>query len=433
MLNRTMTIMENEEFSGFYKLTPEQRLAKVKKAAKLTEEEAKTLQNSGALSMERADKTVENVIGAVHLPLGLATHFRINKKDRIIPMAMEESSVIAAACKAAKQALPEGFTADADESVMIGQIQLVGIKNTDDAVKGIEAKRKEIMSAAIESMKPHEKYGCGVRGFECKQFKSERGGIVVVDFFLCVGDAQGANMINTALEKVAPIVEKSSGGKVRLRIISNLATKRKARASAVWKKEVVGEEVIEAVLDAYEFAKCDVYRCATHNKGVMNGISAVAVATGNDWRSVEAGAHSFAALGGYHPLTSYTKNKNGDLVGSIELPLAVATVGPAINSSPTARIALKIIGTTSSRELAMAMACVGLANNFAALAALGTVGIQQGHMKLHARNIAAYAGATGNEVDQVAERISKEKNFDIAHVKSVVEEVRKLSGGKKKR
>jgi len=207
--------------------------------------------------------------------------------------------------------------------------------------------------------------------------------------------------------------------------VSNLAVKRKARASAVWKKSVIGEDAVEGVLDAYEFAKVDVYRCATHNKGIMNGISAVAVATGNDWRSVEAGAHGYAALGHYHPLTKFYKNENGDLVGSIELPLALATVGPAVNSSPTARIALKIAGVRSSRELAAAMACVGLASNFAALSALSTVGIQAGHMKLHARNIASYAGASPEEAEKVAETLAAEKNFSTDRAEEVLREIRK--------
>jgi len=415
-----------EDFSGFYKLSLEERLAKVKKAAGLTDDEANALKDSGALKLERADKTVENVIGAIHLPLGLATNFTINGRSHIIPMAVEESSVIAAACKAAKQALPEGFKADADESVMIGQVQITRLEDVTEAKKNLVLNRKEILGFAASHMKQHEKYGCGVRDFETKVLDTERGPMIIVDFFIAVGDAQGANMVNTVLENVAPSLAQLTGGTVRLRIISNLATRRKVRASAVWKKGVVGEEIIDGVLDANEFAKNDIYRCATHNKGIMNGIDAVAIATGNDWRSVEAGAHAFASLGHYKPLTHYHINERGDLMGSIELPLAVATVGPAINSSPTAKTALKIMGVKSSKELAMCMACVGLANNFAALAALSTEGIQKGHMKLHARNIAMYAGAeTPQEIEAVAEALSGERNFDIEHAKKVLEKVRK--------
>ncbi|NYZ73829.1 hydroxymethylglutaryl-CoA reductase, degradative [Candidatus Micrarchaeota archaeon] len=414
-----------EDFSGLHKLTPEERLAKVKRAANLTDDEAAALRDSGALKLDKADKMVENVIGAVHLPLGLATNFVVNGKAMVIPMAVEESSVIAAACKAAKQTLPEGFKAEADDPVMIGQVQLTGVDDVAKAVKNISLNRNEIMAIAIQLMKPHERYGCGARGFEARIIDTLRGPMIIVDFHIAVGDAQGANMVNTVLEGVAPTLAKLTGATVRLRIISNLAVKRRARASAVWRKDVIGEDTVEGVLDASEFARSDVYRCATHNKGIMNGIDAVALATGNDWRSVEAGAHSYASLGQYHPLTHYYKNEKGDLVGSIELPLAVATVGPAMSTSPTAKIALKIMGVKTSRELAMAMACVGLANNFAALAALSTEGIQKGHMKLHARNIAIFAGADAEEADRVAEIISKERNFDAEHAKEVLKRVRK--------
>ncbi|MFH0738122.1 MAG: hydroxymethylglutaryl-CoA reductase, degradative [Candidatus Micrarchaeota archaeon] len=415
-----------EDFSGFYKLSVEERLAKVKKAAGLSDEEAVALSSSGALDLAKADKMVENVIGAVHLPLGLATNFLINGRHMVIPMAVEESSVIAAACRGAKQALPEGFHAEADEPVMIGQIQLIELPDFERAIKDIALNRKELMLEASGHMKQHERYGCGVRGFETKLLDTGRGPMLIVDFFVAVGDAQGANMVNTVLENIAPTFSKLTGGRARLRIISNLADRRKARASAVWKKDVVGSEVIEGVMDAYEFAKNDVYRCATHNKGIMNGIDAVALATGNDWRSVEAGAHAYAALGQYKPLTRYYKNEKGDLVGSIELPLAVATVGPAMNSSPTARLALKIMGVKTSKELAMAMACVGLANNFAALSALSTEGIQKGHMKLHARNIAMYSGATTpEEIEAVADALAKKKDFSLEKAKEALEEHRK--------
>ena len=414
------------DLSGFYKLSIEERLKCIKEAANLTDIEIQTLVNSGALKLEAADKMVENVIGAIHLPLGIATNFVINGKETHVPMAVEEASVIAAASKAAKQTLPAGFKADADESIMTGQIQVTGTENVEEAMKNLLLNKKEIMHIASASMKQHEKYGCGVRGFETKILDTPRGQMIVVNFDILVGDAQGANMVNTALEGIAPTIAHLTEGNARLRIISNLATKRKARASAVWKKEIIGEETVEGILDAYEFARVDVYRCATHNKGIMNGIDAVVMATGNDWRSVEAGAHAYASLGGYHPLTRYYKNEKGDLVGSIELPLALGIVGPAVNTSPTAKIGLKILGVRSSRELAMVMACVGLANNFAALAALSTVGIQKGHMKLHARNIAIYAGATtSEEIESVAQVLSEEKNFNVERAKEVLQKVRK--------
>jgi len=414
------------KFSGFYKLSPEERLRLVRDERSLTGDEVKALVDSGALEIDKADKTIENVIGAVHIPLGIATNFVINGKEMLVPMAVEEPSVVAAACRAAKQALPEGFKAEAEDSVMIGQVQVTKVKDAATAMKNIDANKKEILNKASEFMKHVEQYGCGVNDFEAKELHTDRGAMILLNFQINVGNAQGANMVNTTLEGVAPIIEKLTEGTVKLRIVSNLADKRKAKATAVWKKDAVSKEVIEGVLDAYEFAKADIHRCATHNKGIMNGIDAVAMATGNDWRSVEAGAHSFAAIGKYQPLTHYYKNENGDLVGRIELPLAVATVGPAISSSPTASVALKIMDVKSSQELAMAMACVGLANNFAALSALGTVGIQKGHMKLHARNIASYAGAESHEeIEKVADTLTEKKDFSVEYAKKVLERLRK--------
>lgn len=412
-----------DEFSGFYKLSIDERLKKIKESKGLTNEDVKLLTDTGALQLERADKMVENVIGAIHLPLGVATNFVINGTYTLIPMAVEEPSVIAAACKAAKQTLPEGFKADADDSIMVGQIQLVNVPDIEQAQKNLETNKSEIMKVASEFMRPHSKYGAGVLDFKSRPIREN---MLVVEFDVNVSDAMGANMINTLLEGVAPTITLLTEGKVRLRILSNLAVKRKTRATALWRKEVVGEEVVDGVLDGYEFARADIYRCATHNKGIMNGIDALMLATGNDWRAVEAGAHSYAAMGEYHPLTSYEKTEHGDLIGRIELPLVAGTVGGAVNSSPTARIALKMMDVKSYKGLAEAAACVGLANNFAALAALGTSGIQKGHMKLHARNIAILAGATTpEEIDAVAQKLTEKKDFSSEYAKKVLEELRK--------
>ncbi|MFH1685158.1 MAG: hydroxymethylglutaryl-CoA reductase, degradative [Candidatus Micrarchaeota archaeon] len=413
------------ETSGFYKLSTEERMERIKKHAKLTDEEVKIITNGGSLSAERADKMIENVFGAIHLPMGVATNFKVNGKEYVVPMAIEEASVIAAASRAAKQTLPDGFKASADSPIMVGQILLTNIEDIEQAMKNLDINKKKILEIGGSFLKHVEIYGCGLKDFKAKTLDTDRGKMIVVNFFINVGDAQGANMVNSTLEGVAPSLEKIVNGTARLKIVSNLATERLANATAVWKKEVVGEQVIEAVLDGYEFAKTDIYRCSTHNKGIMNGIDAVAIAVGNDWRSVEAGAHTYAAMGKYEPLTKYYKNENGDLVGSIDIPLALATAGPAMSSNPTATIALKILGTHGSKELAMVIACVGLANNFAALSALGTVGIQSGHMKLHARSIASQAGAVGEEVDKVAGVIAKEKNFQIEYAQEVLERVRK--------
>ncbi len=411
-------------FSGFYKLSPAERVEKIKEYASLTEDEVGILQKEGALSMDVADRMSENVFGTMHLPLSVATNFRINGKNLLIPMSVEEPSVVAAACRAAKQTLPDGFKADADEPIMMGQMQITEIDDIAIALNNLDINKKEIQKKACEFMKPHEKYGCGIRDIEWKSFQTSSGAMIVIYFYINVGDAQGANMVNTTMEGMTRFIIPLTGGQPRLRIVSNLADRRKVRASAIWKKEIIGEDTIKGVMEGYEFAKVDVYRCATHNKGIMNGIDAVALATGNDWRSVEAGAHSYASLGGYHPLTRYEVNRKGDLVGSIELPMAVATVGPAISINPTVRIALKILKPDNARDLAMAMGCIGLANNFAALSALAREGIQKGHMRLHARNIAVYCGATGQEIDNLAKKLYEEGDYSPDRAKEILVEMR---------
>lgn len=414
------------ELSGFYKLTIEERLKLLRKECGLDDADVALLKKAGTLSIDMADNMIENVVGTVSLPLGLATNFKINGKEVLVPMAIEEPSVVAAASKAAKLALPDGFTAEADESTMTGQIQIVGVEDQKEALRNFEKHKDEILSLAAEHSKHLEKYGGGVRGMRIRPLKTKRGEMLIIEFDVNVCDAMGANMINSLLEAISPAIAEHVGGKIRLRVLTNLAVRRLARASAVWKKGIIGEESVEGVLDGYAFASADMFRCATHNKGIMNGIDAVAVATGNDWRAVEAGAHAYAAMNGYKPLTKYEKNKDGDLVGSIELPLAVATVGGAIGSLETAKIALKIIGVKGARELAAIMACVGLANNFAALYALSTEGIQKGHMKLHARNIAISAGAKNDkEINDVVEVLTKNRNFSLDFAKDALERVRK--------
>lgn len=408
--------------SGLYKLPVEERLKILQEHAKLSNEEIALLKNSGALELPKAERMIENVIGAIHLPLGIATHFKINGKERLVPMAIEEPSVVAAASKAAKLTLPEGFTAKADEPIMRGQIQIVGAK--ENALQELGTHEKELFNIAKEYGKPLETYGGGLRKITFIEEKSNRGKMIIVELFVDVRDAMGANTINTMAEKLAPTVQQYAGGTVRLRIISNLATERKVYAQAIWKKNVLGN-AIDAMLDGYELACVDRYRCATHNKGIMNGIDAVALATGNDWRAVEAGAHSYAALKGYKPLTHFEKTPAGDLKGSIELPMAVATVGGAVNTSPTAKIALKIAGLKTAQELAMMMACVGLANNFAALYALGTSGIQKGHMKLHSRNIAVLAGAkTPEEIDAAAKAMEEKGEYTVEYATKVLKGIK---------
>ncbi|MDO8554368.1 MAG: hydroxymethylglutaryl-CoA reductase, degradative [Candidatus Micrarchaeota archaeon] len=415
------------DFSGFYKLTVDERLAKLKAGGLVNDDDIKLLKDSGALKLDLADRMVENVIGVSHLPMGLATNFVINGKEYVVPMMIEEPSVIAAASNAAKLAKESGgFTAIADEPVMIGQIQFVNISDVEKALQIIKEKKDEIFTLAKSYAQQIERYGGGVKEIHARILPTIRGKMIIVEFYVDVRDAMGANTINTVLEGVAPTISEMIKGKTRLRILSNLAVKRKVTVTAVWKKELIGEEAIEGILDAYAFADSDIFRCATHNKGIMNGIDAVALATGNDWRAVEAGAHAFAAMLGYKPLTQYEKNADGNLVGTITLPIAAGTVGGAINTSPLAKVSLKLLGIKTSKELSMVMAAVGLANNFAALRALSTEGIQKGHMKLHARNIAVLAGATsGEEIDTVAAELAKSHNYDVNFAKELLVKMKK--------
>ncbi|MFA5077150.1 MAG: hydroxymethylglutaryl-CoA reductase, degradative [Candidatus Micrarchaeia archaeon] len=415
------------EFSGFYKLPIEERIRRISGHARLSPGETALLRNTGALSMEAADRMVENAVGAAHLPLGIGLNFIMNGKEYLVPMAVEEPSVIAAASHAAKLCLPDGFTASADDPIMTGQVQLVGLKNPASAVSNALAHRKELEKAATELTKSMEARGGGFRGMRARHFSTPRGGMAVFYFDVDVRDSMGANTLNTLLEGIAPTVEKSAGeGRACLRILSNLATKRMARAKAVWKKESIGPETVEAVLDAYEFACADIYRAATHNKGIMNGIDALALATGNDWRAVEAGAHAYASLkGSYTPLTSYKKDPGGNLIGEIELPLALGTVGGSIGSNPIAGISLKIAGVEGAKELSMLGACVGLANNFAALRALSTEGIQRGHMELQARNLAILAGASAPaEADAVSSELARTGVYKLEQAKEILKTVR---------
>jgi len=413
--------------SGFHKLPLKRRLKLLKRFAQLSKDDVKILTHNSALEMKTADAMIENVIGTTQLPIGIATNFRINGKDHLIPMAIEETSVVAAASHAAKLVREGGgFAASCDESVMIGQIQLMDIDNTQRAKKIILSKFNEIKNIVDNKDSIMVRLGGGVKDIEVRELDSHRGKIVVVHLLIDVKDAMGANAVNTYCESVAPYLEKLTGGRSVLKIISNLAIKRLARASATWKKEIIGGDIVNGILDAYAFAKSDPFRAATHNKGIMNGIDSVLIATSNDWRAVEAGAHAYAAMNGsYGPLTRYEKNKRGDLVGHIELPMAVGVVGGSTRIHPVSKVVLKILGVKSAKELAEIAASVGLANNFAALHAMVKEGIRKGHMKLHATNIAANAGAHGKEIDIVAKVLVKEDNITVSRAHELLKEVRK--------
>uniref|UniRef100_A0A7C4S636 Hydroxymethylglutaryl-CoA reductase, degradative n=1 Tax=Geoglobus ahangari TaxID=113653 RepID=A0A7C4S636_9EURY len=418
--------MRSSRIPGFYKLSVEERIKKVAEFCGLSEEDKKLLLERG-LPLEIADRMIENVIGTFELPFGIATNFLIDGKDYLIPMVIEEPSVVAAASNAAKMAREGGgFFTDYTGDIMIGQIQVTRLKDPYAAKFEVLRNKDEIIERANECDPILVKLGGGCKDVEARVIDTIRGKMLIVHLIVDVKDAMGANAVNTMCEKVAPLIQSITGGKVYLRIISNLAVYRLARAKAVFKKDVIGgEEVVEGIMEAYAFAEADPFRCATHNKGIMNGISAVVIATGNDFRAVEAGAHSYAALRGYKPLTTYEVNENGDLVGTIELPLAVGTIGGATKVNPLAKLSLKILGVERAEQLARIIAAVGLAQNFAALRALVTEGIQRGHMELHARNVAIMAGAVGDEIDRVVEGMLKEGVIRIDKAKEILEKIRK--------
>ena len=416
--------------SGFYKLPIKERLEFVKDFAGLTDEECALLQNTGSLSLDLANRMIENVVGAIPLPLGIAVNFLINKRDYLIPMAIEEPSVVAAASYAAKMAREGGgFYTSSTPPVMIGQIQTVGVKDPYAAKMRVIQAKDEILKKANDQDPVLVSVGGGAKDLDAKVIKTTHGSMLITELHVDCRDAMGANAVNTMCEAVAPLIERVTGGRVYLRIISNLATKRLARAWCKIPKDAVGgEEVVEGIVDAYAFAAADPYRAATHNKGIMNGIIAVIIATCNDHRAIEAGAHAYAVRNGhYTTLSTWEKDENGDLVGSIELPMAVGLIGGAVRTHPIAKIALKILGVKTANEFAEVLAAVGLAQNLGALRALAHEGIQRGHMSLHARNIAIAAGATGELIDLVAEKMVEERKIRMDRAKELIEQYR-ISG-----
>jgi len=421
--------LASSEFAGFYKLTPKERLRFVGEFAHLDKTELDILAASSALNVDTANRMIENAVGVMPVPFGIAMNFLINGKDRLIPMAIEEPSVVAGASHAAKMVRSKGgFWTSSTRPVMIGQIQVVGCVDPEKARTSILLSAQEILRKANEQDPILVSKGGGAISVEAKVIESIVGPMVIAELLVDCGDAMGANAVNTMAEAVAPLLERITGGRVYLRILSNLADKRLAQARVTVAKEAVGgPEVVDGIINAYAFAAADPYRCATHNKGVMNGVTAVVQATGNDTRAIEAGAHAFAARSGrYSPLTRWSKDANGDLAGEIELPMAVGLIGGATAVHPVARIAVKILGVKSARELAETIAAVGLCQNLAALRALAAEGIQRGHMRLHAKNVAATAGATGDLVDRIAEKMIEEKKIRIDRAKELLVE---YSGG----
>ncbi len=412
---------------GFYKLPIESRVKVVKEFADLSDEEVALLTKVGRLGLDVADKMIENVIGTFELPYAVAVNFLINGRDYLVPMAIEEPSVVAGASNAAKWCRDGGGIASiATEQLMISQIQVVKVPSPHTAVVRILERKKEILDVANSTNEILVKLGGGAKDLEVRVLDSPVGKMVVAHLVVDVKDAMGANIVNTMAEAVAPIIEEASGGRVLLRIVSNLADRRLVRSwTRVPKDSIGGPEVVEGIVYAWAFAAADPYRAATHNKGIMNGIIAVALATGQDTRALEAGAHAYASRRGrYEPLSTWEVDAKGDLVGYLELPIAVGTIGGSIRSNPMARLSLKILGVKTAKELAEVMGAVGLAQNLAALRALATEGIQRGHMRLHARQLALAAGATPEEVDAVVTELVKSGTITLEKAQEILQNLR---------
>lgn len=420
--------MSDSSISKFFEKTRKERLDIVGNFANLSAEELEILQsNDGGISFEKADKMVENAIGTFSLPLGVATSFKINKKDYLVPMVIEEPSVIAAASKGAKIArIRGGFEAKADESYSIGQIQVLDT-DIDSAIKKIQESSKEILILANSKSNTLSKINKGAKEVSCKEINTPLGKMLIVELLIDVGDAMGANVTNTMCEAVSPLLEKITGGRTLLRILSNYSTRRIAKATAVFDKKEIGEDAVDDIILAYQFADNDVYRAVTHNKGIMNGVIAVANATGQDSRAIEAAANAYAARSGqYRSLSKWTKDNEGNLVGTLELPLSVGIVGGIANVHPIAKICMKILGVSSAQELACVMTATGLAQNYSAIRALSTEGIQKGHMRLHARNLATAAGAKPDQVDKIVQKMIGEKKISLDRAKEILLDFDKL-------
>lgn len=406
--------MSNTRVPGFYRLSPKERFDIVTEGRNLTDDQLKHLCGENPLSMDLADSMIENVIGQIGIPLGIATNFKINGKDMFIPMATEEPSVVAAASNAAKASYDHGgFFTSMSGTIMRGQIQVLNVADPYAAKAKIFEHKDEILAYCNAQDPTLVSLGGGAKDIEVHIIPTNSQIMLVIHLIVDTKDAMGANAVNTMAEAVSPTIETITGGKVVLKIISNLADLRLVRARAIFSTEALGgKEVVDNIVSAFEFADYDPYRATTHNKGIMNGISAVVLATGNDTRAVEAGAHAYASISGqYKSLTKWEINADGNLSGSIELPMAVGIVGGATKTHPVAQAALKVMGASSAEELAGCIAAAGLAQNAAALRALSAEGIQRGHMSLHARNLAVMAGAIKSDIDRIVAQAVKEKDL----------------------
>ncbi len=422
------TVEKSSRLPGFYKLPLEERVAVVGDWADLDETERILLLEQG-LPASQANHMVENAIGTFSLPMGVAANFLINSRDYLIPMVIEEPSVLAAVSSAAKLVRAGGgFETETTDPIMIGQVQILDIPDMEAAVQALRDNHEALSEMANGISRSIVKRGGGMRGIEIRPFyDSPVGPMLVVHLLYDCRDAMGANAINTAAEAVAPMVAELTGGRVHLRILSNLSDRRLATARCRIPARAFGAShngnVPRLIEEANALAVVDPYRATTHNKGIMNGIDAVCIATGNDWRAIEAGAHAYAARSGtYRSLTDWHVEENGDLFGELTLPLAVGVVGGATKVHPTAKVALKIMGVKTAAELAEVMAAVGLAQNLAAIKALATTGIQKGHMRLHARQVALAAGASEDQVEYIARQLAHENNIRVSRAKEILQD-----------
>jgi hydroxymethylglutaryl-CoA reductase len=424
--NSATSVIEN-----FRNLSPSERISHISKITHLSNYELSNLSEPNCLPLNTANVMIENVIGKIEIPLGIATNFRVNLKDYLIPMAIEEPSVVAAASNMAKVIRSSGgFTASSDEPIMRAQIQILNVAESAKVKLSQKKIQTQIIKLANSKDKTLIKLGGGCKAVEVHSFNDTKvGPMIVLHLLVDVRDAMGANTINTMAETVSPLIEKITGGSVRLRILSNLADKRLATASVkipfskLGYHHFAGEEVANGIVEACALAEVDPYRAATHNKGIMNGIDSVVLATGNDWRAIEAGAHAWAARGGrYSSLTNWEIDGFGCLLGSIEIPIAVGLVGGATATHPTSKSCINLLGVRSSCEFGQVLAAVGLAQNLGALRALVTEGIQRGHMALHAKNIAIASGAKGPEIDIISQRIVDEKDITLNRAISLLSE-----------
>lgn len=429
--------MKTSRIPGFYNMTVEERRALVGKMHLFSEEEINGIFSESPLPVDTADKMIENVVGTFPLPLGLGLNFLINDKEYVVPMAIEEPSVVASASHIAKIVREAGgFHTEATDRVMIGQIQVVGCPDLHAAKEAVLKEKDALLEDANAAYPSLVARGGGAEDLEVRMLNQEAASaysqMLVIHVYVNTCDAMGANIINTMVESLAPVVEQLTQGKVYLRILSNYADRCLARARCVIPPALLasegytGGEVRDGVIHAYEFAASDPYRAVTHNKGIMNGIDPVVIATGNDWRAVEAGAHAHASrYGSYGSMTTWSKDQSGNLVGEIELPMSVGTVGGSIRVHPISKLAHKILDVGSAQELAQVIVAVGLAQNLGALKALATEGIQKGHMALHSRSVAVAAGATGEMIDIIADKLVNEKEIRVGKAKELVAEYTK--------